>query len=111
MDNVAASDAVDSGARLGGVRLARPAKTGGERRSRYAHLPRTGHARLHDCLNVTLLGIDAVASHIPTMWFGPRPPCRNKKRLSTALPLRNLAAPASLLPVRPRRGEAGTGQS
>src|SRR3546814_16672696 len=48
--------------------------------------------RLSEC---PLHCIDAVAAHIPTMSFDPRPPCRNKMRLSTALPLRNLAAPAS----------------
>src|SRR3546814_1630170 len=81
IENGRASDRDEIAARFGEHRLARPAKTGGDRRSRYEHLPKTGHARLLDCLNVTLLCIDAVASHIPTMWFGPRPPCRHQKRL------------------------------
>src|SRR3546814_8664186 len=92
--------------RFGEYRLARPAKPGGERRSRYDHLPKTGHARLLDCLIVALPCFDAAAVDIPTSLFGPRPPCRNNMRLSTALLLRNRAALASLLPVRPGRGEA-----
>src|SRR3546814_7649112 len=61
------------------------------------------------CSSDLLHCIDAVAAHIPTMSFDPRPPCRNKMRLSTALPLRNLAAPASLLPVRSEERRVGKG--
>src|SRR3546814_5373967 len=97
--------------RFGEYRLARPAKPGGERRSRYDHLPKTGHARLLDCLIVALSCFDAAAVDIPTSLFVPRPLCRNNMRLLTALLLWNRAALASLLSLRPGRGGGGTGRS
>src|SRR3546814_13708537 len=44
-----AGDRDQLAARFGEYRLARPAKPGGERRSRYAHLPKTAHARPLAC--------------------------------------------------------------
>src|SRR3546814_14056807 len=56
-----AGDRDQLAARFGEYRLARPAKPGGERRSRYDHLPKTGHARPLDCLIVALPCFDAAA--------------------------------------------------
>src|SRR3546814_5662488 len=56
-------------ARCGEHRLARPAKPGGNRRSRHKQLPKTCHARLLHCLNVPCTAM--------TQWQRISPPCRS----------------------------------
>src|SRR3546814_10820456 len=69
IENRRARDRDEVAARFGEHRLARPAKTGGNRRSRHKQLPKTGHARLLDCLNVPCTAL--------TQWQRISPPCRS----------------------------------